>query len=70
MGSALYCTRTGHAVKYQYLIDFGLSRKYNATKDSPRMNLFWGGDSSQFIRALRFVLRLDRYLLSRERHQD
>ncbi|KAI0358580.1 hypothetical protein OH77DRAFT_1474329 [Trametes cingulata] len=41
--SAKHYTRTGCPTKY-YLIDFGLSRKYDPTKGPPRERIIWGAD--------------------------
>ena len=44
-GNARHGSRTRHPVKY-YLIDFGLSRKYDADNLSPRERPIWGGDKT------------------------
>ncbi|KAI0775850.1 kinase-like domain-containing protein [Trametes elegans] len=44
-GTAKHYTRTRRPVKY-YLIDFGLSRRYNPAKGPPRSYPIWGGDRS------------------------
>ena len=44
-GNAPHSSRTRHPVKY-YLIDFGLSRKYDADNSSPRELPIWGGDKT------------------------
>ena len=44
-GTAKYTTRTTSPVKY-YLIDFGLSRKYNPSGGPPREHPILGGDKS------------------------
>ncbi|KAI0665380.1 kinase-like domain-containing protein [Trametes maxima] len=44
-GSAKHSTRTRHPVKY-YIIDFGLSRRYNPDDGPPREHPIRGGDKS------------------------
>ncbi len=44
-GTARYFTRTQRPPKY-YLIDFGLSRKYDPADGPPLEDPIWGGDKS------------------------
>ena len=44
-GPAKHYTRTSHPTRY-FLIDFGLSRKYNPDEGPPREYPIWGGDKT------------------------
>lgn len=44
-GQATYLSRTARPVQY-YLVDFGLSRKYDADNKAPLEDPIWGGDKS------------------------
>lgn len=44
-GHASYYTRTARPTKY-FLIDFGISRKYEPSNKSPREYPIWGGDKT------------------------